>query len=401
MLEETKDWKIFLLITLSITAILIVIWSFNGQWITNTSPYNTYTLQAQAWLNGSVNIADYKHLELAYYKDKVYVSFPPFPSVVMLPFVAIMETKTPDGIINLFFIIVGVFAAYKLAQNFNYSILLSLSFAFFLTIASNVLFLMQNGWVWFFAQTLSFTFTILAFYFATKKEPNFHIAFLLLAFAIGCRPFQMIYGVFILYLAYQHTKDIKTLASYMFPAIFMGVLYASYNYIRFDSIVEFGHNYLKEMTQSEHGQFSFAYVLENLKKLYYIPGMAQNGIINYPKFNGFSIFLLNPILIPTVLLIPLYLASTLRNDASQSQSNLTMILILIGSVLLHTLAISMHITMGGWHFGNRYLIDALPALFVLFLLLDSKISYLRLFYIPLFFQGLALNIIGTTLFYVK
>ena len=402
MLEETKDWKIFIVIAMSIIVVLLTMWSFNGQWITNPSSYNTYAIQAQAWLNGKMDILNYEHLELAYYHNKVYVSFPPFPSVIMLPFVFIYETQTPDGFINLFFIIIGIFYAYKLAKNFNHSVLLSLFLAFFISISTNVVFLMQNGWVWFFAQTLSFTFTIMSFYFATKKEPNFYLAFLFLSFAIGCRPFQIIYGAFLLFLAFKKNIPIKNIFIYMLPALAVGILYASYNYIRFDSIIEFGHNYLKEMTQSQNGQFSFAYLLDNLKTLYLIPDIASNGVVNYPKFNGFSIFILNPILILILILLPSYIISYFyKNNIISQPSHLPYLSILLGSIIIHIIIISMHITMGGWHFGNRYLIDTLPALFLLFCLLDSKITGFRIFYIPFFLYGFAFNILGTTLFYLK
>lgn len=401
MLKETKDWQIFIVITMSVIAVLIPMWSYNGQWVTNPSTYNTYTIQAQAWLNGHIDIIDYSHLELAYYQDKAYVSFPPFPSVIMVPFVLIWKTQTPDGLINLLFSIIGIFYAYKLAKNFNYSVLLSLFLAFFISISTNVVFLMQNGWVWFFAQTLSFTFTIIAFYFATKKEPNFTLAFLFLAFAIGCRPFQMIYGGLLLFLAFKESKEIKSIFYYILPALFIGILYASYNYIRFDNFIEFGHNYLKEMTQSEHGQFSIVYLWDNLKTLFLIPDIGSNGVVNYPKFNGFSIFILNPILILVFILLSWYLIIHSKKELKGSgASHLPFISMLLGSIILHIMAISMHITMGGWHFGNRYLIDTLPAFFILLCLLDKETEGLRLFYIPFFLYGFAFNVLGSTLFYL-
>ncbi len=228
---------------------------------------------------------------------------------------------------------------------------------------------MQNGWVWFFAQSLSFTFSIMSFYYATKKNPNFYLAFLFLAFAIGCRPFQMIYGLVILYFAQKHNKNYKNILLYILPAFMVGLAYAGYNYVRFENILEFGHNYLKEMTTSEDGQFSLTYVVGHLKSIFLVPPMGINGVMQYPKSNGFLIF-------PFISIVLL-------------------------SISLHILLICMHITMGGWHFGNRYFIDTLPAFFLLFTILDSKILYYRIFYIPFFLYGLTFNVIGTTLFYMK
>ena len=73
-------------------AFLIVLWvaaSFTGHWATEENPYRSYALQACAWLNGRLDLEkDYPWLELAIYEGKYYVSFPPFPSLVLLPFAA-------------------------------------------------------------------------------------------------------------------------------------------------------------------------------------------------------------------------------------------------------------------------------------------------------------------------
>lgn len=72
---------------------LIVLWvaaSFTGHWATEENPYRSYALQACAWLNGRLDLGkDYPWLELAIYEGKYYVSFPPFPSLVLLPFAAV------------------------------------------------------------------------------------------------------------------------------------------------------------------------------------------------------------------------------------------------------------------------------------------------------------------------
>ncbi|KYJ85471.1 hypothetical protein [Sulfurovum riftiae] len=400
-MQQIKDWKIFIIIALTVLALVFVIWSFNGHWPTEHSPYNTYAIQAQAWINGKITIENYSHLELAFYHDNVYVSFPPFPSFIMLPFVAIWGLNTPDNFIGLFFGILGIFYSYKLARNFINSVTISIFLAFFLTLSSNYIFLIQNGWVWFFAQTLSFTFTIMAFYYATKKDTNFYLAFLFLAFAIGCRPFQILYGFLLLYLLLKKTHSLKQILFYILPAILVGFTYALYNYIRFDSFIEFGHNYLPEMTDSKYGQFHIYYVADNIKKLFLIPNINTNGIMNYPKFNGFSIFLLNPIITVTIILFVFYIISLLfRKEQTASKNILFIAFVVLSTIVLHTLLICMHITMGGWQWGNRYIIDTLPAFFLLLCFISRYIKINWLYFIPFFIYGLVLNTIGITLFYL-
>lgn len=398
-MSNVRDWQVFSLIMVTVLLTVAAVWSFNGQWAGVTPEYNTYSIQAKAWLDGRVDIPNYKHLELAFYNDKVYVSFPPFPSVVMLPFVLLFGENTPNALINLFFVGLGIFYAYKLARNFINSASVSIFLALFLTFSTNFFFLMQNGWVWFFAQVLSFTFTTMALYFATKQEKNFYLAFFFLALAIGCRPFQMLYGLLLVWLMFQERPTMKSLLAYMLPALMVGMAYALYNYIRFDHLLEFGHNYLPEMTNSQEGQFSLAYVMHNLQSLFLIPSIGVNHIVDYPKFNGFSIFILNPFIVVTVGLVLAYSVAWARNKVTGDRFvPLFISMFLIG---IHIFIIAMHITMGGWHFGNRYIIDTFPAWFIMLVFLDSRIPQYRLMYIPFFVYGIVFNSIGTTLFYLK
>ena len=81
---------------------LLPVMMFTGHWPTHHNPYNSYTLQACAWLEGRLDLGrDYTWLELAIVDGRYYVSFPPFPSYVMLPFAALFGENTPDGLIAL------------------------------------------------------------------------------------------------------------------------------------------------------------------------------------------------------------------------------------------------------------------------------------------------------------
>ncbi len=401
--ENTKDWQILFVIFSTILLLVSVIWSFNGQWPGSTVEYNSYSIQANAWIHGKVDIKNYTYLELAFYHDKVYVSFPPFPSVIMLPFVLLFDVDTPNAFISLFFAVLGVFYAYKLARNFIDSVNTSLFLAFFISLSTNFVFLMQNGWVWFFAQTLGFCFTMMAFYYATtKKDSDFLWAFLFLALAIGCRPLQFVYGFVLLFFMLSRLKDVKKMFFYMLPGTLVGLLYGWYNTIRFGSFFEFGHNYLPEMVNSVHGLFSLSYFIPNLKKIFLIPPMDSNGIVNYPEFDGFSIFLLNPIIIVLMLLFLFYMYSCfIHYKDKQIEKSFFSVLVIVSMILMHIIFICLHRGLGGWHFGNRYFIDILPAVFLLMCMLDSKLPGLRIIYIPLFIYGFAFNVIGSTLFFLQ
>ena len=62
------------------------------------TPYNTYTRQALAWRQGLLHLPeDVPHLELAIFEGEYYVSFPPLPSVILLPLTYLFGMATPDA----------------------------------------------------------------------------------------------------------------------------------------------------------------------------------------------------------------------------------------------------------------------------------------------------------------
>ena len=68
----------------------------------------------------------------------------------------------------------------------------------------------------------------------------------------------------------------------------------------------------------------------------------------------------------------------------------------VGLILLQFAALCCHATMGGWQFGNRYTIDALPALYTALTLLQKRDeSDLQPLAVPLCLWGVGLNLTGT------
>jgi hypothetical protein len=64
------------------------------QRLTEHTPFNHYALLADAWLHGRQDLADgapdyAQNNDFAVYAGKTYISFPPFPALLMMPFVAL------------------------------------------------------------------------------------------------------------------------------------------------------------------------------------------------------------------------------------------------------------------------------------------------------------------------
>ena len=142
------------------------------------------------------------------------------------------------------------------------------------------------------------------------------------------------------------------------PGIILGLCvaggYAWYNFVRFGSPFEFGHNYLPEFSFQGGQQFSLAHIQKNaatfILGLPYEEGKDGLALRSF----GFSVFIANPALL---LMMVLFCADVLKRRAGAYQ---TLIIVLFA---LHLLLLLTHRTFGGFQFGARYAVDLIPYAF--------------------------------------
>jgi len=426
-----------LVVAVLVTSTVVFVNLKAGKTFKNGNSYNSYALQAQSWLNGRLDLArDYGHLELAYYdkatksyglvenpvdgvKDnlgdnkkyditgKIYVSFPPFPSVILLPFVALFGLSAYEHVMALLMIVLAAVYAYKLCRSFSMTNLSSAFLSIFATLGSNLLFLsVDGGGVWFFAQTAAFLFTIMSFYYAkcemNSMIPNFLAPFFL-ACAVGCRPFQAIYAPVVAYLLYKRYAEkfyekpflnfCKRLSIWVIPAALLCGFYMLINYLRFDSPFEFGHNYLPEFTRNpDTPQFGMQFLNKNIKNLFRLP-YFNDGAWDFQRHDGFAFWLTNMLFVPFAAMT---LLCFFRPFKKYAEGDIVLQIAIPLLIITHLILTCLHKTMGGWHFGNRYTIDALPAaLLGLLNLLGTRKKGMIIANTPLVLFGIFINIYGT------
>lgn len=386
---------------LTVFAVFFALWTFTGKWPLLHQHYNSYMLQAQAWLSGRLDLAEnYSHLEIAVFNGRYYISFPPFPSYVMLPF-ALLGFTDCDGLIALTSALFGTVYAFKLLETFDIDRKSTFTLSLLLTIGSNWLFTAQVAWVWFIAQNMAFTLSLAALYYARKGKAGLSLA--LWACAVGCRPLQFAYLPILLMLIYDAKKQndantaplniIKSNLKCLIPMTVIALSYMLLNYARFKNPIEFGHNYLPEFTEAEHGQFSLFYLPENLKCLLRLPKISFKGAWEYQAFNGTNIFLISPIFIT-------YAICFIRAFAKKSAHKCKLALF-AAVIAIELIAIAMHKTMGGSQFGNRYTNDVLPIVFLSIAYSMPKSDKLTRLNSILLIFGLCINAIGSALYYIN
>lgn len=375
-------------------AFLIVLWvaaSFTGHWATEENPYRSYALQACAWLDGRLDLGkDYPWLELAIYEGKYYVSFPPFPSLVLLPFAAVWGTNTPDHWISLGFSIIGIIYAIRLYRAITGTYEMAEQYVLFLFLGNGYLFIaLQGGWVWYMAQTMCFTFSLMSLFHAAKK----HIgrAFAFLACAFGCRPMVVAYIPLILMLGTEKAS-VKTWMRKgyrLIPACMIIGFYLMLNAARFDNPFEFGHNHLPEFVRSTEGQFSLNYATKNFKQLFRLPQTGgEHGMLIYDTYDCMAFWLIDPIIV-SFMVTWLYALTRKRKACGLN------LIIVPATICVHLMIVCCHKTMGGYQFGNRYIVDMLPYVFYGLITYKQGVGKAEWLNNPLFALGFSINLIGT------
>lgn len=391
--NNSKRYKDIFMLILIMTAAYFVVWSFVGF---GNNPYNSYVLQAVAWCNGHLDLGqNYSHLEIAEFNGKYYISFPPFPSVVYFPFAIFMGEKVPEELIMLITAYLGGIYAYKIARHFNINGRYSIFWALFVTIGSNLLLLSVNAWVWFIAQSMSFTLAMISIYYALKGRGGLSLAFW--ACCVGCRPFQIVMLPLLALILFSGNKAKKFTKwfdfKWLIAPIVIAVFYMTLNYLRFGSITEFGHKYLPEFVNLETGMFNPEYLIQNLKNMFRFPALNSDGTLEYPKFNGMNIFMASPIFFAGLIYTILFFI----NGSPSKNKPVHIILPIL--IILELLMIAMKNNLGGLQFGCRYTVDVLPMTF-LYIMLTRPASKNSEYYLsPLFIFGLCLNIAGTIMLY--
>ena len=375
-------------------AFLIVLWvaaSFTGHWATEENPYRSYALQACAWLNGRLDLGkDYPWLELAIYEGKYYVSFPPFPSLVLLPFAAVWGTNTPDHWISLGFSIIGIIYAIRLYRAITGTYEMAEQYVLFLFLGNGYLFIaLQGGWVWYMAQTMCFTFSLMSLFYAAKK----HIgrAFAFLACAFGCRPMVVAYIPLILMLGTEKAS-VKTWMRKgyrLIPACMIIGFYLMLNAARFDNPFEFGHTHLPEFVRSTEGQFSLNYATKNFNQLFRLPQTGgEHGMLIYDTYDCMAFWLIDPIIV-SFMVTWLYALTRKRKACGLN------LIIVPATTCVHLMIVCCHKTMGGYQFGNRYIVDMLPYVFYGLITYKQGVGKAEWLNNPLFALGFSINLIGT------
>ena len=364
-----RDWTPLLLI-LAMCALWGGLHALIGGSIWGPSFYNTYTRQALAWRQGLTHLPeDVPYLELAIFRDEYYVSFPPLPSVVLLPLTILFGAETPDNLLVKLYALGACLMMYAALRRAGYKKISAGALAFFFCFASSLLPMTLDGAVWYHAQTLAFFLIIASICLLTLDWPT--LALFCYALSVCCRPFHALYALplFFTYWIINRRAGVplKNTAEELLPGIALGLGVAAalgiYNYARFGNFLEFGHNYLPEFSFQGGTQFSLSHVAGHLPTfLWGLPLAIRNGEAVFSRF-GYSMLLA----CPTLLLMLIGAVRDVIRGGMRWEKG-----VVLFTCLIHAFLLLLHRTFGGFQLGARYAVDLIPYSFFYLLLTPEK-----------------------------
>lgn len=283
---------------------------------------NYYNLLVDSLRNYKLNIFEHVSnkdyninnflLDTSLYNNKIYLYFGITPVLLFyLPFNLITNLYLTDKllifILSFFSFIFSLILVNKATENHKNIPSNIIILTIFLIGLCNLLpFITMKGLIYqvtiITANVLLLVSFYLFYYYINTSNTNkkyillFFIS-LLLCFAVGSRPNYIltipVFFFFIVYLKYKEksTKDIfKTILIFLIPCFIYGTFLALYNYLRFDSIFEFGWKYQLNSNNQAEFAITFKDFLMGLKNNFLLlPNMNESTIFSLAKTSGHRI----------------------------------------------------------------------------------------------------------------
>jgi hypothetical protein len=242
-------------------------------------------------------------------KRTYYMSFPPMPAIVMMPFVTIFHYNFNDVLFTLLMAAASAMALLAIleklvrlgrsARSQRDNLLIAILFSF----GTSVFFSSVRGEVWFTALILGYFFHLLYIYAALgARHPVW--AGLMLAFGMATRTpiaFASVFFAFELFRLPDWPTRIRAGLKFSMPVLAVGILLIMYNIARFGSATEFGHTYLMDGQRPsirEWGLFHPHFLAGNLKAAFTnLPELSTSYPYMKVSRHGLSLLVASPALL--------------------------------------------------------------------------------------------------------
>lgn len=271
-------------------AIVVGIIAFFVTWIVSharSTPYNNFTLLAQAFLQGHAWITwPGPYIDALAYGGQHYVIEAPLPAILLMPFVAMFGTAANQTLLAIVLAAIAIGAAWEFGERVGVAPERNVWICAFLLAGTDLLWAAMLGDVWFIAHVSAVCFTMLALVECAGKRRGWLVA-LWAACAMESR-FTMVV-VFPVY-AYLLATDLhdgfklspnwrRALAGFALVAIAAAALWVSYNAARWGTWYDIG--YTEWYHQDQAGMPTGSPF-----RLTYLPYELQSFFVSLPTWLG-------------------------------------------------------------------------------------------------------------------
>lgn len=385
-------WLFFLLTYLFVAG--------NGSFNWNTSSRNYFSLQAVSFLAGRIDLSKIPKdvHDLSIYNNKFYLYWGPLSAFFVIPFIVLFGRNVSDvfytaflGSFNplLLYLVINKAKKIRLIPKIsnNYIILISIFYAF----GTVVFYLSVSGTVWFTSQIISQIPLLLSLYFLFNyieiiKYRYFIISLICLILAFWGRYQLILYLPFhALILINKKKLTRKIVFTTIILLLLNTILFAYFNYIRFNNYWETGWSYQNYSPRFQenilrYGLINIRYIFQNA---YYLLVNPINTTSKFPFISpdpiGNSIFFTSPLFI-------LIIIGFIRNPLNSVN------LIILGSSGIVIIASLVTYFTGWFQFGYRYSLDIMPLLILSLCYWVNRFS--RQAVIFLFSLSIMINLLG-------
>jgi hypothetical protein len=342
--------------------------SFGLYWWVGPVQTNTdaFIPLANAMLHGSVSLdaGYYTWIELALYRGGWFVPYPPTPAIVLLPFVALFGQTFDTNLTAAIAGAIGVWLMWGLLRQLGLRVRTALALTLAWAIGSEVFWASAVGGTHLFAEILGATLLLAVLRLALARRAPV-LAGLLLGAAVGCR-LPLVFALPLVVALYVGlpTRIRRPSAAQVYSAVEIGlgmavpaVFIAVYNVARFRSPFEFGyglitsrngHSVLEEADYAQ-GIVSISYVPRGLFAMLAKPwDIVPDFPWLHPTWAGQAVTFTTPLLA--------WLARARFRDP--------LVLYALVSAALILLVDLVHGGTGYAQFGYRFIVDALPVLWL-------------------------------------
>lgn len=303
LLELKKSMRILkengLFIVVTLTCFLLYILRFEHGHITIdlSSHLNYFRFQADAFLQGHLNLGDTPSREdLVQYNHLYYIYWPPVPALVYMPLVSVFGNQLPDAFINSLFATLNVWSIMKIISIVNRHYNCSLKtqhvamLGLFWGLGTVHFYMAREGTVWYVSQIMAQSFLLLAIYcfMAIQKK---YTRLLIAGFFFACAAYTRNHFVLTLpfFIAIEWSKEAKfNVKKFVFqnwifilPFLCFSLANAWYNYARFGNYFENG---LKYHLMSDF--FSNVFKKFGYFSLHYFPHNLYTEVFHWPTLTS-------------------------------------------------------------------------------------------------------------------